>query len=54
MSMNPDKKVDFNTEWPKVTAGFYQILSAIETGKGITHKDWMMHYKYSSFVYKSV
>ena len=32
--MNPDKKVDFDTEWPKVTAGFNQILSAIETGNG--------------------
>lgn len=44
MAVNPEKKVDFNTEWPKVVAGFNQILSAIETGKGITHKDWMMHY----------
>jgi len=39
-----DKKVDYSSEWPKVVAGFNQILSAIETGKGITHKDWMMHY----------
>jgi len=42
--MNPDKKVDFSTEWPKVVAGFNQILLAIETGNGIGHKDWMMHY----------
>jgi len=44
MATTPDKKVDFGTEWPKVVAGFTQILSAIETGKGITQKDWMMHY----------
>lgn len=45
MAMNPDKKVDFDTEWPKVVAGFNQILSAIETGFGINHKEWMQHYK---------
>jgi hypothetical protein len=44
MAMNPDKKVDFDTEWPKVVAGFNQILSAIETGNGIVHKEWMLHY----------
>eukprot|EP01115_Flamella_aegyptia_P013766 TRINITY_DN7519_c0_g1_i1.p1 TRINITY_DN7519_c0_g1~~TRINITY_DN7519_c0_g1_i1.p1 ORF type:complete len:780 (+),score=346.03 TRINITY_DN7519_c0_g1_i1:135-2474(+) len=44
MAMNPDKKVDFASEWPKVVSGFNQILSAIETGNGITHKDWMNHY----------
>lgn len=44
MAMNPDKKVDFDQEWPKVVAGFNQILSAIETGNGITHKEWMLHY----------
>jgi len=42
--MNPEKKADFSTEWPKVTAGFNQILSAIETGNGINHKEWMFHY----------
>eukprot|EP01119_Soliformovum_irregulare_P016219 TRINITY_DN4668_c0_g1_i1.p1 TRINITY_DN4668_c0_g1~~TRINITY_DN4668_c0_g1_i1.p1 ORF type:complete len:780 (-),score=286.20 TRINITY_DN4668_c0_g1_i1:47-2386(-) len=41
---NPDKKVDFEKEWPKVTAGFVQILSAIETGNGITQTEWMAHY----------
>jgi len=44
MSMNPEKKVDFDQEWPKVVAGFNQILSAIETGNGITQKEWMFHY----------
>jgi len=44
MAMNPEKKVDFDSEWAKVTAGFLQILSAIETGNGITQKDWMNHY----------
>jgi hypothetical protein len=44
MAMNPDKKVDFETEWPKVVSGFNQILSAIETGNGINHKEWMLHY----------
>jgi len=44
MAMNPDKKVDFDTEWPKVVAGFNQILSAIETGKGIIQKEWMLYY----------
>jgi len=44
MAMNPDKKVDFDTEWPKVVTGFNQILSAIETGNGINHKEWMQHY----------
>jgi len=42
--MNPEKKADFGTEWPKVVAGFNQILSAIETGNGINHKEWMFHY----------
>jgi len=42
--MNPEKKADFNTEWPRVTAGFNQILSAIETGNGINQKEWMFHY----------
>ncbi len=45
MATTPDKKVDFGTEWPKVVAGFNQILSAIETGSGITQKGWMNHYK---------
>jgi len=44
MAMNPDKKVDFDAEWPKVVGGFNQILLAIETGNGITHKEWMTHY----------
>jgi len=44
MAVPSDKKVDFKTEWPKVTAGFNQILSAIETGNGIVHKDWMYLY----------
>jgi hypothetical protein len=42
--MNSEKKVDFDAEWPKVVSGFQQILSAIETGKGITQKEWMFHY----------
>jgi len=44
MNSTSDKKVDFDSEWPKVVAGFQQILSAIETGKGITQKEWMNHY----------
>eukprot|EP01114_Cavostelium_apophysatum_P003186 TRINITY_DN1295_c0_g1_i1.p1 TRINITY_DN1295_c0_g1~~TRINITY_DN1295_c0_g1_i1.p1 ORF type:complete len:780 (-),score=255.74 TRINITY_DN1295_c0_g1_i1:133-2472(-) len=44
MAMNPDKKVNFEDEWPKVVAGFNQILNAIETGKGITREEWMFHY----------
>jgi len=44
MTTNPEKKVDFYTEWPKVVAGFNQILLAIETGRGITTKEWMLHY----------
>jgi len=42
--MNSEKKVDFDSQWPKVVAGFQQILSAIETGKGINQKEWMQHY----------
>lgn len=43
--MNPDKKVDFHQEWPKVVAGFNQILNAMETGQGISAKEWMTYYK---------
>jgi len=42
--MNPDKKVDFHQEWPKVVAGFNQILNAMETGQGISAKEWMTYY----------
>lgn len=44
MNHGPDKKIDFDAEWPKVTAGFNQILTAIETGNGISIKDWMNYY----------
>lgn len=40
----PDKKVDFVQEWPKVVAGFTQILNAMETGQGIGPKEWMTYY----------
>jgi hypothetical protein len=45
-AVNPDKKVDFDTEWPKAEKGFDIILNAIETKIGITYKDWMTHYKF--------
>lgn len=46
MAATPDKKVDYDTEWPKVVTGFNRILNAIETGKGITQPEWMQLYKY--------
>lgn len=40
-----EKKIDFNSEWPKVIDGLNKILNAIEIGKGISQNEWIYHYK---------
>eukprot|EP01117_Protostelium_nocturnum_P018944 TRINITY_DN804_c0_g1_i1.p1 TRINITY_DN804_c0_g1~~TRINITY_DN804_c0_g1_i1.p1 ORF type:complete len:783 (-),score=238.21 TRINITY_DN804_c0_g1_i1:51-2399(-) len=39
-----DKKLDFDTEWAKATSQFDIILNALETGQGITGKEWIATY----------